>query len=64
MEGYWAAVLWALAPTVVVSAIFFLVLRGILRADRVERRAYARVEAQERAKRGLPQAAPPASSEQ
>jgi hypothetical protein len=63
MENYWAAVLWSLAPTVVVSAIFFFVLRGILRADRMERRAYAEVEAEERAKRGMPPAAAPAAGE-
>jgi len=58
MENYWAAVLWSLAPTVVVSALFFFVLRGILRMDRTERRVYAEIEAEERAKRGMP----PASS--
>ena len=64
MENYWVAVFWSLLPTVVVSVIFFLVMRGILRADRVERRAYSRIEAEERAKRGLPApAAAPAPSE-
>lgn len=57
MDDYWLAVLWTLLPTVVVSAIFFFVLRSIIRADRNERREYARIEAQERAKRGLPPAA-------
>ena len=42
MDDYWTAVLWSLLPTVVVSAIFFFVLRGIIRADRTERREYAR----------------------
>lgn len=54
MENYWAAVVWSLAPTIVVAGIFFFVLRGIIRADRIERRTYARIEAEERAKRGLP----------
>jgi hypothetical protein len=57
MDDYWLAVLWTLLPTVVVSAIFFFVLRSIIRADRTERRQYARIEAEERAKRGLPPAA-------
>jgi hypothetical protein len=57
MDDYWLAVLWTLLPTVVVSAIFFFVLRIIIRADRNERREYARIEAEERAKRGLPPAA-------
>ena len=63
MEDYWVAVLWSLLPTVVVSAIFFFVLRGIIRADRTERREYARIEAQERARLGMPPVAAPALSE-
>ncbi|QIG38768.1 hypothetical protein G5T42_04085 [Microbacterium sp. 4R-513] len=54
MENYWVAVFWSLIPTVVVSALFFFILRSILRADRTERRVYARIEAEQRAKRGLP----------
>ncbi len=48
------AVFWTLLPTVVVSLLFFYILRSIIRADRNERRAYARIEAEQRAKRGLP----------
>jgi hypothetical protein len=58
MQDYWAAVLWSLLPTVVVSALFFFILRSVIRADRNERRLYARIEAEERAKRGLPPTAP------
>ncbi|WP_019181907.1 hypothetical protein [Microbacterium yannicii] len=54
MDEYWVAVVWTLLPTIVVSAIFFFVLRSIIRSDRTERRVYARIEAKERAKRGLP----------
>lgn len=54
MDSYWAAVAWSLLPTVVVLALFVFVLRSILRMDRSERRAYAQIEAEERAKRGLP----------
>ncbi|GAA3201813.1 hypothetical protein [Microbacterium terregens] len=61
MDSYWVAVFWSLLPTVVVSGLFFFILRSILRSDRTERRVYARVEAQERAKRGLPPAASAAS---
>jgi hypothetical protein len=60
---YWAAVAWSLAPTVVVSALFFFILRSALRADRTERRVYARIEAEERAKRGMPVPAAPAASD-
>ena len=58
MDSYWTAVFWSLLPTVVVSALFFFVLRSIIRSDRTERRVYAKIEAQERAKRGLPPVAP------
>ncbi|WP_425839800.1 hypothetical protein [Microbacterium sp. PA5] len=54
---YWAAVVWSLAPTVVVLGLFIFVLRSILRMDRNERRVFTRIEAEERAKRGLPPAA-------
>jgi len=58
VDNYWVAVLWAILPTIVVSLTFYLIVRGVLRMDRTERKAYARVEAQERAKRGLPPVAP------
>ena len=51
---YWVAVLWTLLPTVVVSLVFFFVMRSVIRADRNERREYAKLEAEERARRGLP----------
>jgi len=54
VDEYWVAVVWSLLPTVVILAIFWWILRGILRFDRTERRAYSRIEAEERAKRGLP----------
>ena len=50
---YWAALIWSILPTLVVSAVFFFVLRGIIRMDRTERRVYAQIEAEERAKRGM-----------
>lgn len=54
MQDYWLAVLWSILPTIVVSGVFFYVLRSVIRADRNERRRYAKVEAQERARLGLP----------
>ncbi len=54
MDSYWLAVIWSLLPTVVVLGLFIFVLRSILRMDRTERRVYSEVEAEERAKRGLP----------
>lgn len=54
MDDTWVAMLWAILPTIVVSFVFFFILRGAIRMDRTERKAYSRIEAQERAKRGLP----------
>ncbi|MFS0734196.1 hypothetical protein ABC304_01980 [Microbacterium sp. 1P10UB] len=51
---FWVAAFWSLVPTIVVSTLFFWVLRSIIRSDRTERRIYARIQAEERAKRGLP----------
>lgn len=65
MDSYWTAVAWSLLPTVVVLGLFVFVLRAIIRMDRSERRVHARIENEERAKRGLPPvgAADPASPE-
>ena len=54
MDSYWSAVVWALLPTLAVATIFFFVLRGIIRSDRTERKVHAKIEAEERASRGLP----------
>lgn len=54
MENFFWAATWSLIPTIGVGIVFFLVLRGILRFDRTERRTHARIEAEERAARGLP----------
>ncbi|MCU1445138.1 hypothetical protein [Cryobacterium sp.] len=53
MDSFWANALFSLAPTVLVGVIFWIIMRAIIRADRTERNAYARVEAEERAKLGL-----------
>ncbi|WP_396655862.1 hypothetical protein [Microbacterium sp.] len=56
MDNIWLAVIWALLPTVVVAGMFFFILRSILRMDRTERRVYAEIEQEERARRGMPPA--------
>ncbi|PJJ65605.1 hypothetical protein [Compostimonas suwonensis] len=56
MDDFWTNALWSLAPTVLVGLIFWMIMRSILRADRTERKVYAKVEAEERAKLGLPPA--------
>ncbi|GAB3609345.1 MULTISPECIES: hypothetical protein [Humibacter] len=53
MDGVWAGIIWALAPTVLVGLVFWVVMRSLVHADRSERKAYAKIEAQERARRGL-----------
>ena len=53
MDDFWANALFSLAPTVLVGVIFWIIMRAIIRADRSERNAYARVEAEERARLGL-----------
>ncbi len=58
MESTWVAMLWAILPTIVVSVVFFFILRNVIRMDRTERKVYSRIEAEERAKRGLPPVAP------
>jgi len=46
----WGGIIWSLAPTIVVGLIFWFIIRMIVRADRDERRAYAKIEAEERAR--------------
>jgi hypothetical protein len=48
--GGWDEGLWAIVPTIAVLAIFWFALRAILRADRTEREAQARIEADEDAR--------------
>jgi hypothetical protein len=44
------AVIFSLAPTVLIGLVFWFIMRAIVRADRSERAAYAKIEAEERAK--------------
>ncbi|MRX44370.1 hypothetical protein [Agromyces kandeliae] len=55
MDDFWLNALWSLAPTVLIGLIFWFVMRSLLRADRTERDAYAKIEAEERAKRAAQQ---------
>lgn len=54
MESQFLAAVWALTPTLFIGALFAWVLRLILRADRVERRVFKKLEDEERLKAGLP----------
>ena len=53
IENFWLNALYSVTPTILIGLIFWLVMRSILGADRDERQAYADIEQQERAKRGL-----------
>ncbi|WP_285115532.1 hypothetical protein [Leifsonia sp. fls2-241-R2A-40a] len=53
MNDVISGIVWALAPTVLVGLLFWLIMRAVVRADRSERKAYNRLEAEERARRGL-----------
>lgn len=41
-------------PPIIMGVIFFVVMRAIFRADSTERKVYAQIEAEERAKRQNP----------
>jgi hypothetical protein len=47
----WGNIAFAVTPTICLGLIFWFVMRSILRADRTERKVYAKIEAEERAKR-------------
>lgn len=53
MNDVISGIVWALAPTVLVGLLFWAIMRAIVRADRTERKVYTRMEAEERARRGL-----------
>jgi hypothetical protein len=56
MDNYWLNAIWSIIPTALVGVVFWFVMRGIIRADRHERAAYADLEAAERSRLGLPPA--------
>ena len=47
---FWGNAIFSVIPTIVVGLIFWYVIRSIVRADRTERKVYAEIEAEERAK--------------
>jgi hypothetical protein len=49
-DGYWNNWVFNLLPTILVGLIFWVVMRAIFRADRTERKVYAQIEAEERAR--------------
>jgi hypothetical protein len=60
IQNFWENAIFSVTPTILVGLIFWLVMRSILRADRTERKVYAEIEAEERAR--LEQVAPAAAA--
>lgn len=55
MDDFWPAI-FALAPTVLIGLVFWFIMRALIRSDKSERKALAKIEAEERARLGLPTA--------
>ena len=53
-QEFWANAIYSLIPTIVLGLVFWLIMRSLLRSDRKERAVAAQIEAEERAKVGLP----------
>ena len=49
-QDFWSNAIYSVIPTLLVGLIFWFVMRAVIRADRTERDAYAKIEAEERAK--------------
>lgn len=46
----WGNIIFSITPTICLGLLFWFVIRAMLRMDRTERKVYARIEAEERAK--------------
>ena len=51
---FFANAVWSVTPTILIGLLFWAILRGVITADRAERKAMASVERQERKRLGLP----------
>jgi hypothetical protein len=54
LQEFWANAIYSVVPTILVGLVFWLVMRSIIHADRTERKVYAEIEAEERAKAQQP----------
>ncbi len=50
-QDFWGNAIFSLIPTVLFGVLFWVVFRAIIRSDRSERASFAKIEAEERAKR-------------
>ena len=48
---FWGNAIFSVVPTIALGLVFWFVVRAIVRADRTERKVYAELEAEERARR-------------
>ncbi|MDJ0349951.1 hypothetical protein [Cryobacterium sp. PH29-G1] len=53
IENFWGNAIYSVVPTILLGLVFWMLMRSILRADRTERKVYAQIEAEERARLGL-----------
>ena len=53
-QDFWSNAIYSVAPTILVGLVFWFIIRAILMADGTERKARAQIEAEERAKLGMP----------
>lgn len=51
---FWMNALWSVTPTIVIGTFFGFIIRACIVGDRNERRMRQQVEAEERARLGLP----------
>ena len=49
-QEFWSNAIFSIIPTLLVGLIFWFIMRAVIRSDRTERDAYAKIEAEERAK--------------
>ncbi|GGI43005.1 hypothetical protein GCM10010988_41880 [Cnuibacter physcomitrellae] len=50
MNDYWFNAVYSVTPTILVGLIFWFTMRAILKSDSRERKVYAKIKEQERAK--------------
>ena len=53
-QDFWSNAIYSVSPTILVGLVFWFIIRAILRADGTERKVRAQIEAEERAKLGMP----------
>lgn len=51
---FWQNAIWSVTPTIVIGGFFGFIVRACIVGDRNERKMHAQVEAEERARMGLP----------